>query len=57
LLGRRHERDLLSGLVAAAKASRSQVLVLRGQAGIGKTASVWQMVRRRGIGVLLVHVG
>src|SRR3712207_3109211 len=38
LLGRRSERDRLSGLVAAAKAGRSQVLVLRGEAGIGKSA-------------------
>ena len=38
LLGRRSECDRLSNLVAAAKAGRSQVLVLRGQAGIGKTA-------------------
>src|SRR4051812_17560402 len=38
LLGRRSERDTLSSLVAAAKAGRSQVLVLRGEAGIGKTA-------------------
>jgi DNA-binding CsgD family transcriptional regulator len=38
LLGRRTECDTLSGLVAAAKAGRSQVLVLRGEAGIGKTA-------------------
>ena len=38
LLGRRSECDTLSGLVAAAKAGRSQVLVLRGEAGIGKTA-------------------
>ncbi|HEY6747819.1 MAG TPA: AAA family ATPase [Mycobacteriales bacterium] len=38
LRGRRAECDRLAGLVAAAKAGRSQVLVLRGEAGIGKTA-------------------
>ncbi len=38
LRGRRRECETLSGLVAAAKAGRSQVLVLRGEAGIGKTA-------------------
>src|SRR4051812_1523724 len=38
LVGRRVECDRLSGAVAAAKAGRSQVLVLRGEAGIGKTA-------------------
>ncbi|MCI0459012.1 MAG: ATP-binding protein, partial [Gemmataceae bacterium] len=38
LIGRRSECDTLSGLVAAAKAGRSQVLVLSGEAGIGKTA-------------------
>jgi DNA-binding NarL/FixJ family response regulator len=38
LLGRRHECDTLNGLVAAAKARHSQVVVLRGEAGIGKTA-------------------
>ncbi len=38
LVGRRRECDKLSGVVAAAKAGRSQVLVIRGEAGIGKTA-------------------
>ena len=38
LLGRRRECERLGSLVAAAKAGRSQVLVLRGEAGIGKTA-------------------
>src|SRR3712207_6818314 len=38
LLGRRSECERLSSLVAAAKAGRSQVLVLRGEPGIGKSA-------------------
>src|SRR3954467_15307689 len=38
LLGRRRECATLSGVVAAVKAGRSQVLALRGEAGIGKTA-------------------
>jgi hypothetical protein len=46
LRGRRRERDRLNGLVAAAKAGRSQVLVLRGQPGIGKTALLDFLVER-----------
>src|SRR4051812_2307316 len=38
LLGRRRESDRLSSLLAAAKAGRSQVLVLRGETGVGKSA-------------------
>ena len=38
LRGRRSECDRLSGLVAEVQAGHSQVLVLRGEAGIGKTA-------------------
>ncbi len=38
LRGRQDECDTLSRLVASAQAGRSQVLVLRGEAGIGKTA-------------------
>ena len=38
LRGRQGECDALSHLVASVKAGRSQVLVLRGEAGIGKTA-------------------
>ena len=38
LVGRRTECEALTRLVAAAKAGRSQVLVLTGEAGIGKSA-------------------
>ncbi|ONI75957.1 LuxR family transcriptional regulator [Kribbella sp. ALI-6-A] len=38
MLGRREECRVLDDLVAAAKAGRSTALVLRGEAGIGKTA-------------------
>lgn len=38
LRGRRRETDVLSGLVSDAKAGRSQVLLLTGEAGVGKSA-------------------
>lgn len=38
LLGRRAERDTISRLLAEARAGRSGVLVVRGEAGIGKSA-------------------
>jgi hypothetical protein len=38
LHGRRGECDLLDHLLGAARAGESQVLVVRGEAGIGKTA-------------------
>ena len=38
LHGRRGEREILDQLLSAARAGRSQVLVLHGEAGIGKTA-------------------
>jgi hypothetical protein len=38
LLGRRHECDVLDGLLAAALDGQSGVLVLVGEPGIGKTA-------------------
>src|SRR3954468_23465128 len=46
LLARRDECERLSGLVAAAKAGRSQVLVLRGEPGIGKTALLEFLLER-----------
>jgi DNA-binding CsgD family transcriptional regulator len=46
LVGRRSECDRLSGVVAAAKAGRSQVLVIRGEPGIGKTALLDFVVER-----------
>jgi DNA-binding CsgD family transcriptional regulator len=44
LVGRRDERDVLDGLLVAARAGRSGVLVLRGEPGVGKTALVAYMV-------------
>jgi DNA-binding CsgD family transcriptional regulator len=38
LRGRRHERETLDRLLDATRVSQSQVLVLRGEAGVGKTA-------------------
>lgn len=38
LLGRRAEREAISKLLAEAQAGRSGILVVRGEAGIGKTA-------------------
>jgi DNA-binding CsgD family transcriptional regulator len=54
LVGRRLESERLSGLVAAAKAGRSQVLVLRGEAGIGKTALL-EFVLERATGCRLAR--
>ena len=46
LRGRRSECDRLTGLVAGVHAGHSQVLVLRGEAGIGKTALLEFLVDR-----------
>jgi DNA-binding CsgD family transcriptional regulator len=40
LLGRRNECEALDQLVASARAGQSQVVVLRGEAGVGKSALV-----------------
>src|SRR3954453_11766046 len=46
LRGRRSECDALSGVVSAARGGHSQVLVLRGEAGIGRTALLEFLVDR-----------
>src|SRR4051812_43091431 len=38
LLGRQSEREALDGLVAGVRGGQSRVLVLRGEAGVGKSA-------------------
>ena len=38
LRGRRREQEALDHLLAEVRSGRSQVLVVRGEAGIGKTA-------------------
>jgi DNA-binding CsgD family transcriptional regulator len=48
LRGRQKECKVLSGLVASAHADRSQVLVLRGEAGIGKTALLEFLIENAG---------
>src|SRR6188508_2470008 len=37
-VGRSIERDLLDGLLARVRAGKSEALVIRGEAGVGKTA-------------------
>jgi len=48
LLGRRHECGRLDRLVAGVRAGQGQVLVLRGEAGAGKTALLNYMLKRAG---------
>jgi DNA-binding CsgD family transcriptional regulator len=48
LRGRREECDRLDHLLREARAGRSQVLVLRGEAGMGKTALLDHLARRAG---------
>ncbi|MEU0096853.1 AAA family ATPase [Kribbella sp. NPDC006257] len=46
LRGRQRELATLEGLVAAARTGRSEVLVLRGEAGVGKSALIDSLVAR-----------
>ncbi|MER7580794.1 AAA family ATPase [Kitasatospora sp. NPDC097691] len=48
LYGREHEQAAVDGLLDAARAGRSGVLLLRGEAGIGKTALLDDAVARAG---------
>src|SRR5580693_4656553 len=48
LLGRRDECGLLDRLVAGVRAGQGQVLVLRGEAGAGKTALLNYLMKRAG---------
>ena len=45
LVGRRAELEVLDGLLTAVRGHQSQVLVLRGEAGVGKTALVDYVAR------------
>ncbi|HEX4718624.1 MAG TPA: ATP-binding protein [Thermoleophilaceae bacterium] len=57
LRGRRDERGVLDKLLDAAQAGRSGVLVLRGEAGIGKTALLGHAIESASDGTLLRAVG
>ncbi|MBQ0850408.1 AAA family ATPase [Streptomyces sp. BH-SS-21] len=46
LIGRRHERQVLDGLLAGVRTGRSEVLVLRGEAGIGKSELLRHLLER-----------
>ena len=52
LYGRGGECDLLDRLLTDTRAGESQVLVLRGEAGIGKTALLWTTWRNAARGVV-----
>jgi len=55
MFGRQTELAVLDGLVAGARAGQSQVLVLRGEAGIGKTALL-EYLETRAVGCHIVRL-
>jgi DNA-binding CsgD family transcriptional regulator/tetratricopeptide (TPR) repeat protein len=55
LMDRLDERDTLDRLVDAVRGGESQVLVLRGESGVGKTALL-DYVSRRAVGCQVAHV-
>src|SRR3954463_1745409 len=57
LRGRRAQRAVLTGLLDEARAGRSGVLVLRGEAGIGKTALLKHAIESASDVTLLRAVG
>src|SRR3954470_1750183 len=56
LRGRSKECAALDRLLSAASAGRSQVLILRGEAGVGKTALLEYVVQQAS-GIRIVRVG
>jgi DNA-binding CsgD family transcriptional regulator len=57
LLGRRRERDALDRLLANVRSQHSEVLVLRGEAGIGKTALLEYLIEQASGCVVLRATG
>ncbi|MFE5584406.1 helix-turn-helix transcriptional regulator [Kitasatospora sp. NPDC056531] len=55
LYGREHEQAAVAGLLAAAGGGRSGALLLRGEAGIGKTALLDDAVARAGAGFRVIR--
>src|SRR5690348_5497875 len=56
LFGRSRERELLQGLIASAHEERAGVLLLRGDAGIGKT-SLLAFAVEAAHGCRVLHIG